>query len=231
MKRKAEAVADQSNSLLVTCIKPSTHWIGQRLLPLFALWCKKLVCSTTARHCCWIFVPGRLFLEVERVSVSAHRAIFSHRLQYGSHRTGGAIDTPTRSATKHPLNYGIGNESCELNHLIQTSVAVNAVLISTWKVSFDLATKHTFGCIWHHLVSTCLTSLSFSYLVMKRHWLYARLYGYDKAVYYRDELFDSFSGHLKNVRILQNGIGNKKFLQINMYYMTSRKIVNAYYCA
>ena len=31
-KRKAELVADQSNSLLVTCIKPSTH---SRLLPLF----------------------------------------------------------------------------------------------------------------------------------------------------------------------------------------------------
>ena len=146
-KRKAEVVADQSNSLLVTCIKPSTHWIGQRLLPLFASWCKKLVCSTTACHCCWIFVPRQLFLEVKRTSVSAHRAIFSHRLQYGNHRMGGAIDTPTQSATKHPLNYGIGNESCELNHLIQTSVAVNAVLISTWKVSFDLATERTFGCI------------------------------------------------------------------------------------
>ena len=53
----------------------------------------------------------------------------------------------TQSATKHPLNYRIGNESCELNHLIQTSVAVNAILISTWKVSFDLATERTFGCI------------------------------------------------------------------------------------
>ena len=60
---------------------------------------------------------------------------------------GGVIDTPTQSATKHPLNYGIGNKSCELNHLIQTSVAINAVLISTWKVSFDLATECTFGCI------------------------------------------------------------------------------------
>ena len=134
------------------------HWIGQRLLPLFASWCKKLVCTMTTRHCCWIFVPGRLFLEGERTSVSAHRAIFSHCLQYGNHRTGGAIDMPTQSATKHPLNYGIGNESCELNHLIQTSVAVNAILISTWKVSFDLATERTFGCIWHHLVSTCSTS-------------------------------------------------------------------------
>ena len=66
---------------------------------------------------------------------------------------------------------------------------------------------------------------------MKCRWLYARLYGYDKAVYYRDKLFDSFSGHLKNVRILQNGIGNKKFLQIKMYYVMSRKMVDAYYRA
>ena len=63
-------------------------------------------------------MPGRLILEVEPRSVSAHpifnppgRAIFSlavlhvyfpyceRRSHYGKYRTGGAFDTPTQSAT------------------------------------------------------------------------------------------------------------------------------------